>query len=177
MTPEQKLQALLRLKKHEQPPADYFENFLAEFHQRQRESLMKQSVLSLFWERLTTWVSCLQRPVVMWSTAGAYAAVILLICLWPKPPAVSNVSPILVTMTPASLPEQVQPSQASPAPPRPRNSTNVITVSNQPEEELPPGTGVKQKDAVVLPPLGKPQPPPPAATAPDPHAPLHTREF
>lgn len=33
---------LLRLKKYEQPPPGYFDNFLHEFHRRQRNELLKQ---------------------------------------------------------------------------------------------------------------------------------------
>jgi cytochrome c553 len=33
---------LLRLKRYEQPPADYFENFLSEFRRRQRDELLRQ---------------------------------------------------------------------------------------------------------------------------------------
>src|SRR2546430_10442430 len=34
---DDKIARLLRLKRYEQPPPDYFENFLHEFHRRQRE--------------------------------------------------------------------------------------------------------------------------------------------
>src|SRR5947199_10018026 len=33
---------LLRLKRYEQPPPRYFENFLHEFHRRQRDELLRQ---------------------------------------------------------------------------------------------------------------------------------------
>src|SRR4030095_13844673 len=38
---------LLRLKKYEQPPPGYFENFLHEFHRRQRDELLRQPVWSV----------------------------------------------------------------------------------------------------------------------------------
>ena len=42
---------LLRLKKYEQPPAGYFENFLHEFHRRQRDELLRQPLWRICLER------------------------------------------------------------------------------------------------------------------------------
>jgi len=42
---------LLRLKRYEQPPPGYFDNFLHEFHRRQRDELLKEPL----------WRICLQR--------------------------------------------------------------------------------------------------------------------
>jgi hypothetical protein len=42
---------LLRLKRFEQPPPGYFENFLHEFHRRQRDELLRQPLWRICWER------------------------------------------------------------------------------------------------------------------------------
>src|SRR5581483_2218230 len=53
MNPEHDdIHALLRLKKHEQPPPGYFEDFLAEFQRRQREEMLRRSVWQIAWDRL-----------------------------------------------------------------------------------------------------------------------------
>ena len=46
------LQALLRLKKHEAPPAEYFEDFLYDFHRRQRAELLHRPLWRLALDRL-----------------------------------------------------------------------------------------------------------------------------
>jgi len=47
---------LLRLKRYEQPPPGYFENFLHEFHRRQRDELLRQPLWRFAWNVLT--LSC-----------------------------------------------------------------------------------------------------------------------
>jgi len=48
---ENDIGTLLRLKRHEQPPPGYFDNFLHEFHRRQRAELLREPL----------WRICLQR--------------------------------------------------------------------------------------------------------------------
>ena len=43
---------LLRLKRYEQPPPGYFENFLHEFHRRQRDELLRQPLWRICMERV-----------------------------------------------------------------------------------------------------------------------------
>lgn len=46
------LQALLRLKKYEAPPAEYFEDFLFEFHRAQRAEMLRRPLWRLALDRL-----------------------------------------------------------------------------------------------------------------------------
>jgi len=48
---DKEIATLLRLKRYEQPPPGYFENFLHEFHRRQRDELLREPL----------WRICLQR--------------------------------------------------------------------------------------------------------------------
>ena len=47
---------LLRLKRYEQPPPGYFENFLHEFHRRQRDELLRQPLWRICLERAHTFM-------------------------------------------------------------------------------------------------------------------------
>ncbi|MBK1792539.1 hypothetical protein [Persicirhabdus sediminis] len=74
---------LIALKKYEQPSDEFFDQFHAEFRERQRQEMLQQSAHELFIERLATWFSCLGR--VKWAYAGgaAFAAIALLFTLQP----------------------------------------------------------------------------------------------
>jgi hypothetical protein len=67
---------LLRLKKYEQPPPGYFENFLHEFHRRQRDELLRQPLWSVLWQRLSDSLFRLNIPSLT-SYPAAVAAVLV----------------------------------------------------------------------------------------------------
>ncbi len=73
---ENEIGKLLRLKKYEQPPPAYFENFLHEFQRRQRDELLKQPVWSVLWQRLSDSLFRLNLPSLT-SMPAAVAALLL----------------------------------------------------------------------------------------------------
>ncbi len=69
------LQKLLQLKRHENPGDHYFENFIDDFHARQRSALLNQSARSLLLERIGTYFSGGTKPILASGVALAAIAV------------------------------------------------------------------------------------------------------
>src|SRR6266508_199280 len=67
---------LLRLKRYEQPPPGYFENFLHEFHRRQRDELLRQPVWRIALQRTQDFLFRLNIPGLASYPALATALVI-----------------------------------------------------------------------------------------------------
>ncbi|MEP6937475.1 MAG: hypothetical protein ABI871_05335 [Chthoniobacterales bacterium] len=67
---------LLRLKRYEQPPGDYFENFLHEFHRRQRDELLRQPLWRICWQRAHDFMFSVNVPALT-SYPVAFAAVLV----------------------------------------------------------------------------------------------------
>jgi hypothetical protein len=74
---DNEISKLLRLKRYEQPPAGYFENFLHEFHCRQRDDLLRQPLWRICLERAQDFMFRLNVPSL---TSYPVAATAVLIC-------------------------------------------------------------------------------------------------
>src|SRR2546430_1741332 len=67
---DDKIARLLRLKRYEQPPPGYFENFLHEFHRRQRDELLHEPLWSICVDRARDFVFRYNlRPLAGYSAA------------------------------------------------------------------------------------------------------------
>ena len=73
---EHDIGTLLRLKKHEQPPPGYFDNFLHEFHRRQRDDLLRQPLWRICLERAQDFMFKLNVPSLTSYPAAATALLI-----------------------------------------------------------------------------------------------------
>lgn len=111
MSESDPIQQLIRLKRHEQPPADFVEDFLGTFHQRQRAELLKQSARGLLWERVTTYFEDLMTPKVGWTFASMLAVGAVVFTM--KPSSASS-SMELATNSPAHVSGPKVPVAASP---------------------------------------------------------------
>jgi len=78
---------VIRLKRYEHPPQGYHEDFLKEFHHRQRAELLRPSLSRLLMERLSLLMSDFRVPVMAYAGAAAVAVVAGVIILRQAPPA------------------------------------------------------------------------------------------
>lgn len=74
---EEDIGKLLRLKRHEQPPPGYFDNFLHEFHRRQRAELLRQPLWRIAMQRAHDFMFQLNLPTLNSYPAAATAVLLL----------------------------------------------------------------------------------------------------
>lgn len=67
------IQKLLRLKRFENPPEGYYEDFLLEFQRRQRAELLRVSVWQVAQDRFSLWLENFRVPVVAYAGIAAAA--------------------------------------------------------------------------------------------------------
>lgn len=75
MESNESVSRLLRLKRYEQPPPGYFEDFLAEFQSRQRAEVIQRPLWAIAWDRVVRFLAPPAAPRL--AMAASFAAVVL----------------------------------------------------------------------------------------------------
>ncbi len=104
---EEQIGKLLRLKKFEQPPPGYFDNFLHEFHRRQRDELLREPVWRIALQRAQDFVFRLNLPGLAsypaLATALVICAAVISLKVYQAPEttnvAAQNRAPVVATTT------------------------------------------------------------------------------
>jgi len=101
---------LLALKRHERPEEGYWQDFLCEFHQKQREQAAKKSGLTNFFSQAGEWLSEMSPSKWAYGAGLAYAAVMVAFFLVPREPAkpTTPVTPVNLQVIPAPAPPALE---------------------------------------------------------------------
>ena len=113
---DKEIAALLRLKRYEQPPPEYFENFLHEFHRRQRDELLRKPLWRICLERAHDFMLRLNVPAL-----GSYPAAV----------TAALVCAAIISLKVYQAPEPVRFSaHAGSAASAPANATSELTLAS-----------------------------------------------
>lgn len=115
---------LLRLKRYEQPPPGYFEDFLREFQKRQRTEALRRPAWAVLWDRITSIAPTFRVPQF------AYTAILLL---------AAGASTLIVTQQPAGTIAKSDEARTSLSltPSKPVTITDTLPVSARTGGSLP----------------------------------------
>jgi hypothetical protein len=75
MSPEEQISKLLRLKRYEQPPPGYFDDFLCEFQARQRAEVIRRPLWEIVWDRISSIAPSFQVPRMAYASIVGMAVV------------------------------------------------------------------------------------------------------
>ena len=98
MNEDVNLSKLLRLKRYEQPPPGYFDDFLREFQRRQRAEALRRPAWAVLWDRIASIAPTFRVPQF------AYAAILIL---------AAGASTLIVTQQPAGTVARAEGSRTS----------------------------------------------------------------
>lgn len=114
----EQLENLLALKRDERPEEGYWQDFLCEFHQRQREQATRKNGLTGFFDQVSTWLSDLGPSKWAYGAGLAYASVAAAFLLTPRSvDEYSAPTPVNYEVVPAQAPavEQLDELDLSPS--------------------------------------------------------------
>jgi len=101
---------LLALKRNERPEEGYWQDFLCEFHQTQREQAVKKSGMMNGFHRVAAWFSDLGSSKWAYGAGLAYAAVTVAFFLTPRDVVKENapLTPVSYQVVPPAAPVAVE---------------------------------------------------------------------
>jgi hypothetical protein len=114
----EQLENLLALKRYERPEEGYWQDFLCEFHQRQRQQVTMKSGLVNFFGRISGWFADLGPSKWAYGAGLAYATATVVFFLTPRSVEVESApaAPVNYQVVPAAPPvEQLDQLDLSPS--------------------------------------------------------------
>jgi hypothetical protein len=114
----EQLESLLALKRHERPEEGYWQDFLGEFHHRQRQQAVANTGLTGLWNRVTTWFADVKPTGWAYGAGLAYATAVIALFMIPRGAEVENkpAAPVIFQVDPpaAGPVEQLEQLDLSP---------------------------------------------------------------
>jgi hypothetical protein len=114
----EQLENLLALKRQERPEEGYWQDFLCEFHHRQREQAVMKSGIAGFAQRVNDWISGMSPSKWAYGLGLAYATAAVAFFLTPRGVEYDHTAPqpVKYEVVPAPAPvEQLEALDLSPS--------------------------------------------------------------